>query len=491
MCSTEEGQPIRAEADPPTFRSYHSGGARAEVASVPLATALAEGTAHLSLTCRELCSIPPQLLGSATVERLVSLDLSRNRIDELPAGLACFLQLEVLDVSRNRLRSLPPELPPALRSLLVLSNQLRRRSLSLLELAALPDLTLLDLRYNSKLGGVDTATVLNEALPAPCVVRLTSSQRQVTSGANHGAPGRTQKPSAAQADATQLRSQLDPISTPQLRGRLDRLFDQPTQPDDVDRAAVLSRLVEAYAAAGGRAVRRMRGVLPRADAPVAALLAELRATSFPSGAQRERPKVKAAGYMVLPRPLHGAAASEAVHASEADPRGVFDPRGAGAGSEASGGGGDGAESTEGGGGGGAGAGDGGGGSGGGESSEGGTRHASEASRLAAAKLRRHARLWDLAHEIVRGVDPQFAERYTAVALTKQARMQPTATHRSSLQPAATHCNTQSPLCRSHPLCPHSSRGRRTSTRRTSRPSTGYRSVTSRGAPSASRAGFSR
>lgn len=150
---------------PPTFRSYHSGGASA-VAEVPLETALAEGTADLSLTCRELCTMPPQLLSSATAETLVSLDLSRNRIEELPSGMACLRKLEVLDLSRNRLRALPAELPPALRSLLLLSNQLRRRSLPLVSLAALPDLTLLDLRYNSKLGSADMAAALNEAMPA-------------------------------------------------------------------------------------------------------------------------------------------------------------------------------------------------------------------------------------------------------------------------------------------------------------------------------------
>ena len=258
-------------------------------------------------------------------------------------------------------------------------------------------------------------------------MRLTTSQRQVMSGADHGAPSRPQKPSAAQADATLLRCQLDPISTPQLRGRLDRLFGQPTHPDEVDRQAVLSRLVEAYSALGARTVLRMRGVLPRADAPMAALLAELRATSFPSGAQRERPKVRAEGYMVLARPHNGAAASEAVHASEADPRGA---EACGEAGEAGGGGGGGGEGGGGGGGGGeggggegggsgVGAGGGGGGDGGGSESNEGRAHHSEASRLAATKLRRHARLWNLAHEIVAGIDPPFARQYTAIALTKQ------------------------------------------------------------------------
>ena len=240
-------------------------------------------------------------------------------------------------------------------------------------------------------------------------------------------------PNPPQADATQLRCQLDPLSTPQLRGRLDRLFGQPTHPDEVDRHAVLSRLLEAYGALGARTVLRMRGVLPRADAPMAALLAELRATSFPSGAQRERPRVRAEGYMVLARPHDGAAAGEAVHASEADPRGAEPCGEGGEGGEGGGGGeggeggggGEGGEGGEGGGGGGsgsgsgAGAGGGGSGDGGGGESSKGRAHHSEASRLAASKLRRHARLWNLAHEIVAGIDPPFATQYTAIALTKQ------------------------------------------------------------------------
>ena len=445
------------------FRSYHSGGTAAtEAANVPLLTALAAGAVHLSLTCRELCAMPPQLLVSTIAATLISLDMSRNMIDTLPAGLGRLSSLELLDVSRNRLRALPAELPPELCSLIVLSNQLRRpeRSLPLLSLAALPSLTLLDLRYNSKLGSATAATVLSEALPARCEVRITASQRQVMSGAEHGTPSRPPKPSAAQRDATQLRCQLEPISTPQLRGRLDRLFGQPTHPDTVDRDAVLTRLVEAYGMAGTRRVRRMRGVLPRDDAPLDVLLAELRAMTFPTGAQRERPKVKSEvltthypllathdslltahyslpstryqGYMILPRPLNGAAASEAVHASEADPRGAdwqggdaansgdarvgdedggSEGRGSSVGGQDGGvggqGSGDGGES-----GGGRSKGGGGGGKGCGIEEEGHVKdcaqssahQSSETSRLAAAKLRRHARIWDLAHEIIAGVD---------------------------------------------------------------------------------------
>ncbi len=48
--------------------------------------------------------------------------------------------------------------------------------------------------------------------------------------------------------------------------------------------------------------------------------------------------------------------------------------------------------------------------------------ASPKAMRAAAKLKRHQRLWDLAHRLLRetlaSTDPAFADRYTAVAFTK-------------------------------------------------------------------------
>ena len=40
---------------------------------------------------------------------------------------------------------------------------------------------------------------------------------------------------------------------------------------------------------------------------------------------------------------------------------------------------------------------------------------------AARKLQRHRRIWEKAHDIMRAVDPQFAGRYTAIAVTHTAR----------------------------------------------------------------------
>lgn len=398
-----------------TFRSYHSGGSSATRAET-VEVAVDQAVDALTLSCRELCALPLQLLASTRLQdTLLALDVSRNRLDALPpSGLGAFRALDVLNVSRNRLRVMPAELPPNLGTLLALSNSLRpvARSLPLASLAALPKLTLLDLQYNAKLGGEATAATIREALPGGIEVRLTASRRQVTSGAAHGAPSRPPKASAAQRDATQLRAQLEPLSTPQLRGRLDRLFGVPTHPDDVDREHVLARLVDAYEAADAvpRRVRRVRGVAPRADAPLDALLELLRTTDFPAGAQRERQTVRAEGYIVLPRPLHGASASEARYASEADPRASeadaseadAAPRVAGRRPALDGGGGD--ESLL--------------PSGGAQHAERAARESAKA-RLAAAKLRRHARIFDLAFEIIAGVDAEFAGEYTAIAVTKQ------------------------------------------------------------------------
>ncbi|EOD29387.1 hypothetical protein EMIHUDRAFT_204041 [Emiliania huxleyi CCMP1516] len=326
-----------------TFRSYHSGGSSATRAET-VEVAVDQAVDALTLSCRELCALPLQLLASTRLQdTLLALDVSRNRLDALPpSGLGAFRALDVLNVSRNRLRVMPAELPPNLGTLLALSNSLRpvARSLPLASLAALPKLTLLDLQYNAKLGGEATAATIREALPGGI------------------------EASAAQRDATQLRAQLEPLSTPQLRGRLDRLFGVPTHPDDVDREHVLARL-------------------------------------------RERQTVRAEGYIVLPRPLHGASASEARYASEADPRASeadaseadAAPRVAGRRPALDGGGGDESLLPSGG-------------------AERAARESAKA-RLAAAKLRRHARIFDLAFEIIAGVDAEFAGEYTAIAVTKQ------------------------------------------------------------------------
>lgn len=103
-------------------------------------------------------------------------------------------------------------------------------------------------------------------------------------------------------DATLLKSQLEPLSTPTLRARLAHCFDTPTDPAASDRPAVMELLLAAYAAEGaaGRMEREVAGLVVPAGL-AAELLAVLRQTDWVS-LPRERPTVKADGYLILRRP---------------------------------------------------------------------------------------------------------------------------------------------------------------------------------------------
>ena len=300
---------------------------------------------------------------TCTPASITALNLSRNRLAALPDALGdCLCALRQLDVSRNQLRALPLGLPGTLTSLNALSNSLRpmERSLPPAVLAPLHALTLLDLRFNSKLkANSETAAAIAARLPAECTVLLT----EVVKGAA--------KPSAATRDASQLRSQLEPLSTPQLAKRLERAFGIPTDLESTGREEVLTRLVGCYEERNSapRPTRRVAGTPlgPLGRAAMPQLLEELRATTFPVGDKRERPKIRAEGYIILQRPAE--AASEATGEAPA--------------------------------------------SGG-----------STKARLAHAKLLRHARIWELASVIMHEADPEYARLYTAVAVTKQFQGSP-------------------------------------------------------------------
>jgi Leucine-rich repeat (LRR) protein len=108
-------------------------------------------------------SLPASMWG---LSRLVSLNLSRNRLELLPPGVGGLTTLQTLDISRNRLKELPKELG-ALRALVTLSaqsNHLRpaKRSLPLAELGQLL-LRSIDLCFNQKLKAA--AGLLAESVP--------------------------------------------------------------------------------------------------------------------------------------------------------------------------------------------------------------------------------------------------------------------------------------------------------------------------------------
>ena len=255
------------------------------------------------------------------------------------------------------------------------------RSLPFEALSHLNALRLLDLRFNGKLKASEaTSLEIANRLPlgAACTILLT----EVVKG--------EAKPSAATRDARLLRCQLEPLSTPTLARRLKHTFGVSTHPDTVSRDDLLRRLVECYSArfeGGSRPKTRIAGAPlgPSGRALLPLLLTELRATSFPSGEQRERPKIRAEGYIILQRPKPSEeAALRTVERQEDDATGVAGMA---------------AAAVE---------------------SKGGTAKA----KLALAKLRRHARIWQLAYEILEEADPAYAAAFTAVAVTKQFQGSP-------------------------------------------------------------------
>jgi len=259
------------------------------------------GVEKLDLSKRDLhdYDIPPTM---KLPKKLLQLNLSRNSITCLPHPVLELCHLTTLDLSRNSLKGLPPEirLLTNLQELMVVSNNLRLRLLPLEELASLADLCLLDLRYNSKLkqGAMETirSTLRQPNLKIPC-----------TETVMHGSPDSVvTKLSACDRDATVLRSQLEPLSTPQLRKRLERTFAVTIDDDDphaFDREYVMTQLLECYQACGGRTIRLERGIPVRQER-LDALLQELEAIPWPH-TTRERPKIKAEYYMILQKPGSG------------------------------------------------------------------------------------------------------------------------------------------------------------------------------------------
>lgn len=316
------------------------------------------------LQSRALTGVPPEIFLNTS---LLRLDLSRNKIRVIPPAIGALTALTFLDLSRNELRVLPPELRllGGLKELHALSNNLRPSGLPVAELAAgLVALRVLDLRFNDKVVGASRhalAAALPWVLDLRVTVRVEAPPPSETCGGGVVAGLR---------DATLLRSQLDAISTPRLRARLEEDFGQPRMdPEDWPRSRVMELLLECYAAEGPRAVRQVRGALVSEELR-AEMLERLRAMEFPGGAQRERRRVMATGYVTLQRPTK-------IGVLEGTPTAQYEIAPLGR-----------------------------------------SKRSSNKARLAMAKLQRHARLWELAAMAIREVDPEFAELYSHIALTK-------------------------------------------------------------------------
>ena len=308
----------------------------------------------------DLTAIPSSLFDEGRRSTLVVLDLSRNSIGIIPSQIGTLSCLEHLNVSRNRLRDLPKELGcmKRLRTLDAKSNKLNQRTLPLDRLATLPALRTLDLRFNKKCNNV---SIFRAAIPHLVLGTCEEVVEERSTPALHvwitsktcAATRDAETTHACDRDATLLRSQLEPWSTPTLRRRLRDVFGVETDPDVQSRGTVMDALLACYEKEGPRRkLRHVRSALtcpkPMYDALLKALRAWVDATS---GQPRERPFVRATSYMTLRSPLEFGKAS------------------------------------------------------------------SKKAQRAADKVARYRTLWDLSAAAMRSIDPAFADVYTAVAFT--------------------------------------------------------------------------
>jgi hypothetical protein len=256
---------------------------------------VAELTPHLSFESQNLKHLPDVLLLgdattapsiSATFTHVVSLNLSRNFLRELPDSIGRLTSLTSLNVSRNSLRSLPSALGnlSKLTSLNALSNSLRPSTIPTEQLASLEHLTEFDLRFNEKCKGQASLQELIKALGARVNVQFTVPKKPTpASEIQH----------ACDRDATLLRSQLEPWSTPTLRKRLLTYFEEDSDPERHDREYVMDRLLHHYDARGPRRQLQFTGI-PVGEDTVKALLKELHAwTERVQGKPRERETINA------------------------------------------------------------------------------------------------------------------------------------------------------------------------------------------------------
>ena len=345
-------------------------------------------------------ALPAGLWDLASLERL---DLARNSLVELPAGLGGLKALRELDVARNRLRLLPPAvgLLVRLEKCIALSNRLwpLARSLPLEALERCTQLKLLDLRFNDKLKSVVTLDTLTRRLPnTECLLTLKGPRGAGNAcagggGSGSGSGNHMAPVCAGDLDASLLQSQLEPLSTPTLRKRLAEQFGLPTDQETVGRAGVMQQLLQSHQAIGPRATRSVRGKTLRHELE-SALLDTLRAVEWLPPGQRERPKVRASGYLTLQRPKNAggpplaldthafAGATPAASKGAAEDAKVAQP----------------------------------------------TTHpnavlkatmakAAKSARLAAEKLEKHRGLWDLAVAAIQDADPAYAATFTAIAVS--------------------------------------------------------------------------
>jgi hypothetical protein len=308
----------------------------------------------------ELTDLP----GLSSLTSLRELVLTRNWFNTLPSEIGSLQQLETLDASRNFLRP-------------------NGRSLRFDDLGRLPAFSALDLSYNQKCGRPHHRELILSEVPQLREVKITTWEKICST------PNSYVGTSAADRDPALLRSQLEPLGTVQLRRRLVQDFGQePTDPEVVDRAEVMERLLACYReeglmempqssseddssnlndGVGKRHVVHVDGAAvskPLLDE----LLAELRSwrgdrSRGGSLSHRERPSINARCYMILRAPDANDRKLEG-QVPDSDAQGV-----------------------------------------------------SRRAQRTAKKMERNRRLFDAALDAMREVDPAFAGRCTEIAVT--------------------------------------------------------------------------
>ena len=250
----------------------------------------------LDVSHNELSTLP----GISELVNLETLCIKRNWFNVLPSGIAKLHKLKLIDASRNFLK------PNA-------------DSLQLMTLRNLTQLKLLDVSLNQKCRTADHRAYIKTFLLPLTDVKVTVWQ-EASNGENNCIGS-----CAAQRNAELLRSQLEPWGTVNLRRRLVRDFDcEPTDPQLVDRAEVMKRLLSCYRkegilhfdnnkftedlnqGVGKRQIIKVDGTPVRKEL-LDDILTELQDWRFNnkrggSNTNRERPSIKAQCYMILRAP---------------------------------------------------------------------------------------------------------------------------------------------------------------------------------------------
>eukprot|EP01063_Lacrimia_lanifica_P002501 TRINITY_DN11319_c0_g1_i1.p1 TRINITY_DN11319_c0_g1~~TRINITY_DN11319_c0_g1_i1.p1 ORF type:complete len:452 (+),score=45.79 TRINITY_DN11319_c0_g1_i1:75-1430(+) len=269
----------------------------------------AADTFDVNLSSRAL-SIAPTATLALHYKHITTLDLSRNVLKILPPAIGGLHAVRAFDISRNQLRLLPEEIRGmrSLEKLVIHANKLNHTSLPYDALLSLPNLQLFDVRYNLKCKGPTAQQAVRGKFPEAVEVLVTVPDVAKPTG---GTMGGIVGAHACDRDAVLLRSQLEPWHTPKLRERLRDIFGIDTDVETQPRDEVMRKLLAAYEARypaaeypANRTLRRVATAQHVSDAVCEPLLAELKKWQAQRDPQsKERPTVRAEGYMILRSPL--------------------------------------------------------------------------------------------------------------------------------------------------------------------------------------------